>query len=204
MSGRYVRQRMTVFCLSLVWMIAGCGISPRTDATKDANESYVPSAAQAEAALRAVCEAWRQDVPPGMIPGATPAVYITDTFRKPSEKLVDYRILGEVPSDRKRCIAVELRFEPERAERTRFLVVGIDPLWVFRQEDAENLAHWEHNMDTPITGQEAAPQTEASPTDSQEIVATQAKSSGPEASKTDADAPSSSSASSQSDPEKSP
>jgi hypothetical protein len=84
-----------------------------------------------------------------MVPGTSPAVHVTDTFRKPGEKLIDYRILGEVPSERKRCLAVELRFEPERAERTRFLVVGIDPLWVFRQEDAENLAHWEHNMEKP-------------------------------------------------------
>jgi hypothetical protein len=94
-----------------------------------------------------VFEAWRQGSPPGVIPDTSPAVHITDTYRKPDEALIDYRILGEVPSERKRCYAVELRFAPERAERTRFLVVGIDPLWVFRLEDAELLAHWEHKMD---------------------------------------------------------
>jgi hypothetical protein len=96
-----------------------------------------------------------------MVPDTTPAVHVTDTFRKPGETLVDYRILGEVPSERKRCYAVELRYAPERAERTRFLVVGIDPLWVFRQEDAELLAHWEHNMETPEAAAEAAAQSDA-------------------------------------------
>jgi hypothetical protein len=96
-----------------------------------------------------VFEAWRKGSPPGLIPDTSPAVHITDTYRKEGEQLVDYRILGEVPSERKRCYAVELRFAPERAERARFLVVGIDPLWVFRLEDAELLAHWEHKMDEP-------------------------------------------------------
>ena len=31
----------------------------------------------------------------------------------------------------------------------RFVVFGIDPLWVFRQEDYEMFAHWEHLMDGP-------------------------------------------------------
>jgi hypothetical protein len=98
-----------------------------------------------------------------MVPETTPAVHVTDTYRKPDESLVDYRILGEVPSDRKRCYAVELRFAPERAERTRFLVVGIEPLWVFRLEDAENLAHWEHNMEAPEAPAEAEGTVDASP-----------------------------------------
>ncbi len=29
----------------------------------------------------------------------------------------------------------------------RFLVVGIDPILVFRQEDYELISHWEHKMD---------------------------------------------------------
>lgn len=140
--------------LLLIATAPGCS-GPAAPATAD-TERFVPSANQAETALRSVLDAWRQGTPPGMIPDTSPPVHVTDTYRKADETLVDYRILGEVPSDKKRCYAVELRFAPERAERTRFLVVGIDPLWVFRLEDAENLAHWEHNMETPGASAETA------------------------------------------------
>lgn len=142
-------ERRWIHRLNATWLsaIVACGCSPPPAPTGSAadTERYVPSPAQAEAALRAVFEAWRQGTPPGPVPETTPEVFVTDTYRKADETLVDYRILGEVPSDKKRCYAVELRYAPERAERTRFLVVGIEPLWVFRLEDAENLAHWEHN-----------------------------------------------------------
>jgi hypothetical protein len=156
MSIRRSCLRAVLVGLLFGWIavIAGCGSGTHATTADNSTSQFVPSVSQAEAALRAVIESWKKDEPPGMIPGTSPAIHITDTFRKPDEKLVDYRILGEVPSERKRCIAVELRFKPERAERTRFLVVGIDPLWVFRQEDAENLAHWEHNMDEPKAAQE--------------------------------------------------
>jgi hypothetical protein len=49
-----------------------------------------------------------------------------------------------------RCYVVGLKFDNPPAERReRFVVVGIDPLWVFRKEDYDKLAHWEHPMELP-------------------------------------------------------
>lgn len=155
MTVRFEFRRACGMFAALFCVAGLCGCSPPPASTAD-TERFVPSGAQAEAALRAVFEAWKQGMPAGMVPDTSPAVHVTDTYRRPGETLVDYRILGEVPSDKKRCYAVELRYTPERAERTRFLVVGIDPLWVFRLEDAENLAHWEHKMETPKAAAEAA------------------------------------------------
>ncbi len=152
-----------LYAALLVAAAAGCSGPVAPSATSADTERFVPSPDQAETALRAAFEAWRQGTPPGLVPDTTPAVHVTDTFRKPGEALVDYRILGEVPSDKQRCYAVELRYAPERAERTRFLVVGIDPLWVFRLEDAENLAHWEHNMETPESGEATAEAGDSTP-----------------------------------------
>jgi len=98
-----------------------------------------------------------------MIEGTSPAVHITDTFRRPDEALVDYHILGEVPSENPRCYAVDLRFTPERVERARFTVTGIDPLWVFRLEDAQLLAHWEHNMTQADASPSETPSSGADP-----------------------------------------
>ena len=42
---------------------------------------------------------------------------------------------------------VKLECENPTGRRTaRYVVVGIDPLWVFRQEDFDKMAHWEMDM----------------------------------------------------------
>jgi hypothetical protein len=146
-----IPDRSGHWLLCACWLCASVGCAPREAAepAPQSTDRYVPSPVQAETALRAVFEAWRKGEPPGMVPDTSPAVHVTDTFRKPEERLIDYHILGEVPTDKPRCYAVDLRFEPDRIERTRFTVVGIDPLWVFRSEDVELLSHWEHNMEPP-------------------------------------------------------
>ena len=35
---------------------------------------------------------------------------------------------------------------PTAEKRERYVIVGIDPLWIFRQEDYDLLLHWEHQM----------------------------------------------------------
>jgi hypothetical protein len=108
---------------------------------------FIPSADAAESAITTVLTAWKKGIPAGPVPDtSSPVVHVTDSFRDPGEKLQEFRILGEVPGDTPRCFAVELKFLPERTEKVRFVVVGIDPLWVFRMEDYQLLSHWDHNM----------------------------------------------------------
>jgi hypothetical protein len=72
---------------------------------------------------------------------------VGDTHRRAGQKLARYEIVGELPSDEGRLFAVRVHLENPAAEaKVNFLVVGIDPLWVFRQEDYQMVTHWEHNM----------------------------------------------------------
>ena len=72
---------------------------------------------------------------------------VSDGHRTPTRKLTAYSILGEVPSDAPRCFAVKLTLGNPTAEvRERYVVVGIDPIWVIRYEDYEMLTHWSHPM----------------------------------------------------------
>lgn len=130
---------------AVVLLLAGCG---RTDPAA----KFVPSQADAAAAIAAALDAWKAGGPVGEVPGTEPLVHVVDSYRRGGESLAGYEILGEVPADAPRCYAVELRFVPPRTEKARYVVVGIDPLWVFRMEDFQLISQWDHHMKDEETG----------------------------------------------------
>ena len=134
--------RSGVVCLSLfAALLTGCG---------DPAARYVPSPAQAVTAVKASLDDWKKGLPAGPVADTKPTVHVVDSQRRELPVLSDYQILGEVPGNAPRCLAVRLRWaNPEKEERARYVVVGIDPLWVFRQEDYDLLSHWEHPMAEP-------------------------------------------------------
>ena len=133
--------------------LTGCSRSP---APGHAHDRFVPAPETARQAVDAVLRAWQEGAAPGMIPNMKPQVHISDAHRKAGQRLKTYQILGAVPGDAPRCFAVKATFSnPAAEERIRFVVIGIDPLWVFRHEDLELLTHWEHKMD-PVPDQKAA------------------------------------------------
>jgi hypothetical protein len=113
-------------------------------------ERYVPKAQLAGAAIASVLDAWRAGRPDDAALGTNPAIHLVDKHRKEGQRLKSYEILGEVATENARGFAVRLKLEnPDESPVVRFLVLGIDPLWVFRQEDYELIAHWMHKMDPP-------------------------------------------------------
>jgi hypothetical protein len=119
-------------------LLVGCGGC--SDKTGD---HLVPPAETARQALEAGLKAWQNGGRPERLEGG-PAVEVVDTLRRPGQKLKKFTVLGEVPGDGPRCFAVRLHLEaPAEEQRVRFVLVGIDPVWVFRYEDYEMLAHWE-------------------------------------------------------------
>jgi len=135
-SGTF-RRSLRVAAAGLA--LAGCGRS-------DPAAKFVPSEATAAEAVADGLDAWKAGTPAGEVPGTKPLVHVVDSYRNPAEKLVGYEVLGEVPADAPRCFAVDLTFEPPRTEKTRYVVVGIDPLWVFRMEDYQLMSQWDHHM----------------------------------------------------------
>lgn len=117
---------------------AGCG---------NRAPDYTPTVVAAETAVRRALDAWKAGDPAGEIPKSQPVVQVVDVGRKPGQTLADYRILGETRGPSGRTFAVTLNLEhPTETVKTQYVVVGIDPLWVFRQEDYELLSHWDHHM----------------------------------------------------------
>jgi hypothetical protein len=144
-------------------MASGC------EKTPPPADRYVPAPDAAQSALHACLMEWKEGRDVGPISGRTPAVNVVDSHRRTGQTLEEFDILGEVPGGGFRQFAVRLTLNPPaQEERVRYIVIGIDPLWVFRQEDYDMLAHWDHVMDpepppAPTTPSENAGSTPEAP-----------------------------------------
>ena len=130
-----------ILCLAAA---AFCGCARQSEAAK---QSFVPPPELSRAALEAVLIDWQTGLPPGQIDRLPVTVQVVDQHRKEGQELEEFEIMGEAPGSAPRCFAVRLKLRrPEAEEKVRYVVVGIDPLWVFREEDFDGLSHWDHAM----------------------------------------------------------
>lgn len=141
-------QALSLFAVSMLCgLCVGCGPSSGTG-----HERYVPEPMTATSTIKTALEAWRRGVPVGEVPGTKPLVFVVDSFRREGQSLEHFEILGEVAGLTQRTYLVKLDFaNPAAEEKVRFAVLGIDPLWVYRHEDLELLAHWEHKMPEKVS-----------------------------------------------------
>ncbi|MBX9584205.1 MAG: hypothetical protein K2X87_28230 [Gemmataceae bacterium] len=128
---------------------AGCDRNPRA-------EDFVPPEEAARAALDAYLRAWAAGSTADPVPGTRPPVQVADELRSKGRTLSGYTILGPTPADAPRCFAVQLKLGNPPAEvRERYVVVGIDPVWVWRYDDYLMITRWEHPV--PADGKAAKP-----------------------------------------------
>jgi hypothetical protein len=115
---------------------------------RDDRARFTPAEGVALRALDAGLAAWQSGEPPGPVAGTSPVIHVVDGHRRAGQKLCRYEVLGPAPGDGPRVYAVRLSFElPREEKKVRFVILGIDPLWVVRYEDYEMLEHWDHPMD---------------------------------------------------------
>ena len=108
-------------------------------------KNFVPKYEVAHSAVKQALDAWQAGAAAGEIAGTKPSIVVTDVKRKPSQVLEEFEILGETPGRAGRTFAVRLHLsKPIESIKTEYIVVGIDPLWVFRREDYELFLHWSH------------------------------------------------------------
>ncbi len=113
----------------------------------DYRSRYVPQEDVARAALTVALRAWEQGDVGRLSVDEQRRVELVDQRRRDGQQLTHFMILGEVSVEGGRWFEVELDLDqPAQTERVRYCVIGIDPLWVFRQADYEQLAHWDHPM----------------------------------------------------------
>ncbi|HKB35021.1 MAG TPA: hypothetical protein VKD72_01120 [Gemmataceae bacterium] len=121
-------------------VLAGCGGS--------GPERFIPAEDKARPALEAALTAWQRGEPHGPVAGSSsPVIQFADSHHKPGQRLRSFAVLSLAPGDGPRVFSVKLTLEnPAEEVRARYVVVGLDPLWVIRHEDWEMIAHWDHPM----------------------------------------------------------
>lgn len=122
----------------LAALSAGCREEPKTPVAQ-----YVPTSESARAGLVQVMDDWLEGISPEDSGARHPKVHIVDQTRRPDQRLVRYEIMGEMPADNARAFAVRVHYDgADESEVVRFLAVGVEPLWIFREEDYETI--WMH------------------------------------------------------------
>jgi hypothetical protein len=116
-----------------VLLSAGC-----SRARKNA-EDFTPSSEKARQALEAALTHWQAGNASGPVPGTAPVVQAVDTKWKAGQKLQGFEILGEDAPNSEGAVPrfFKVRLTPANGppQEARYVVVGIDPLWVYREED---------------------------------------------------------------------
>jgi hypothetical protein len=105
-----------------------------------------PPADRARAALEASLTAWRDGKKPGNIAGTDPPVQAVDNDWTNGRKLADFEVLGEQPSGSDKRFTVRLTYRaPAAKAEAVYVVLGVSPIAVFREEDYERTLNMDNN-----------------------------------------------------------
>ena len=104
------------------------------------SEDFTPPADNARKALESALNYWQSGNPPGTIPSTTPTVEVVDSKWQSGQKLKSYEILSEESGGEQRFFKVRLIPVQGQPQEVRYAVVGINPLWVYREDDYKKLS----------------------------------------------------------------
>lgn len=112
------------------------------------SKTILPSLELGRQAIVATMESWAKGRPTGGVESTSPRIQVMDTTRRPGQVATKYELVGETTGERALAYVVKVELaNPAATETIRFLVLGIDPVLVWRQEDYDMMSHWEHKMD---------------------------------------------------------
>lgn len=114
------------FTFACLLMVPGCGNSP---------SRYIPAAANARAALQTALDTWKSGTKHGPITASKPEINVFDARWQAGKKLESFEILEEITGQEQPQFKVRLKLAGAEEETATYLIVGIDPLHIFRDAD---------------------------------------------------------------------
>ena len=123
-----VRLTLPVLLAAATILPVGCG--------GGSVEDYVPDAASARRSLDAALTSWKNGEPLQTITQLETPVNVVDARWRAGRKLQSFEIISESPADPHPVFTVKMRLGgQDKDEETRYIVTGLDPILVFREED---------------------------------------------------------------------
>ncbi len=121
------RRFVSAMSITMALLAIGCGTSDRT---------YIPSQNTARGALEAALNAWKSGAAHGTVKSFQVPIDTFDARWQAGKKLEQFEVLREEPSDGPKTFVVKMKLTDDKEEQeVTYLVVGKDPLLVFRKED---------------------------------------------------------------------
>ena len=124
---QFLKFTWGLWALVFVCFAAGC--------TGKSVERYKPTNEVARKAIDTALSTWKSGTAHGSITSVKPSLDVFDARWQAGAKLDDYEILEEVSGKPEPHFKVRLKLAGKSVETTEYLVVGIDPLLIFRQAD---------------------------------------------------------------------
>lgn len=118
---------LIIASLSGIGWITGCWGTSR--------ERYLPAATTARDAVAKALDSWKSGASYEPITTSKPVINVFEGRWRDGKKLESYEILEEVKNADQPQFKVRLQIAGQPEETTTYLVIGIDPLNVFRDVD---------------------------------------------------------------------
>ena len=118
---------MKRFLLLAGLVVAGCGGRSESE--------YVPTAMGAKDAVQKALEAWKGAKPYGTVSDAKPQIQVFDARWQQGKTLESFTVGEPLAGENPPKVPVIMKLNGESEETVHYLVVGIDPLNVFREAD---------------------------------------------------------------------
>lgn len=120
---------------------SGCGSSTR---------AFAPSETAAREALETSLSAWQKGRKPDQVATDAAPIHPVDGHWQAGEVLESYKIVAEEPQpgeeDATKRFSVALKMKAAKDETsTHYIVLGRNPIWVYRDQDYERLVNMEDN-----------------------------------------------------------
>ena len=150
--ARIERRRLTTWACGAALLASFAGCEQGGEAKTPA---FVPTWEEARQAVESALSAWRDAPSPLPASFDIRAVQYVDKHRKPDQRLLSFQVLGQADIENIRQFTVRLTLEGDDSPQlVKYNVVGREPVWVFRLEDYEMFAHWEHAMPEPTASEQ--------------------------------------------------
>jgi hypothetical protein len=142
MNEATIRHLFQTSLLVVVAALTGCG---------DSSTKHQPTASTARAALDSALTAWKSGEKPETLASKSPSVQAVDSHWRLGANLESYEILKEEPGEGDQRFTVRLTEQSPKAKakptplEVTYVVLGHDPIWVYRDEDYTRFVNMDNN-----------------------------------------------------------